>query len=188
MARYVLLVVAQLAFSLTAQVLAPLLSLFTAKGWPSWGAWFWTPDNDPYGDRSDWTSLPVGSYWRRVLWLWRNSGYGFDATVVSVKLLDEDVLITSGYANNLGTGPAHPGAGGTQQRQVWRKCEMVAWEWYRVVPYEVNITLFGVHIQRSLCVRSRFGWKIPIGADGGLDVSKPATLVASFNPCMGFQR
>ena len=174
MARYVLFVIAQLAFSLLAQILAPLLSLFTANGWPSRGAWFWTPDADPYGDRSDWTSLPVGSYWRRVLWLWRNPAYGFDATVLAVPLQPGDSLVTYGYANNLGT-PGHPGASGTQTRKVFRFGTLIAWEWYRVWAYSA-----------SYCLRMRFGWKVPIGPDGGIDTTRPATLVFSFNPFMGF--
>lgn len=175
MLRYTALVVVQLAFGLLARVLAPLLSLFTAKGWPTWGAWFWTPDNDPCGDRSDWTTLPVGSYWRRVFWLWRNPGYGFDASVVAVKLQRGDLLVTTGYANNLGTGPSHPGASGTQRRTVWRDGRVIAWEYYYVKQWRAD-----------MCVRTRTGWKVPIGPDGDIDVTRPATLVFSFNPFMGF--
>jgi hypothetical protein len=174
MARYIALAIVGLLFSLAAQILAPVLSLLTARGWPSWGGWFWTPDNDPYGDRSDWTSLPVGSYWRRVLWLWRNPAYGFDSTVLSVPLQHGDMLITNGHANNIGT-PSNPAGSGIQTRTVLRDGKPLTWEWYGVFAYT-----------SALCIRGRFGWKIPIGADGGIDPTRPATLVCSFNPFMGY--
>lgn len=72
---------------------APVYSLFTADGWPSWGKWFQTYDNPPTGDKR-WIRLhpystPIGLYWRRVTWIWRNPGYGFQK------------LCSVGYGNGL---------------------------------------------------------------------------------------
>lgn len=50
---------------------------------PTWLSWFDTPDNSLYGDDA-WLSRMGHSYWTMVLWLYRNSLYGFKWTVLSL--------------------------------------------------------------------------------------------------------
>ena len=86
--KYIGLAVISFFFTFLAMVLAPVLPLFAdGKGWlPHWLWWFQTDDNNLDGDLNGWTTVPVGSYWRRVLWLWRNPAYGFDFNVLAILL------------------------------------------------------------------------------------------------------
>ncbi len=83
---YVLL---NVAMTLIAYVIAPVLPLFAAQkdGWldnhstwgigprlPNWLNWFMTPDNSLDGDRT-FEQINGRSYWSKVKWLWRNPAY-----------------------------------------------------------------------------------------------------------------
>jgi hypothetical protein len=52
---------------------------------PLWLSWFDTPDNGLEGDENFHSSHP-GNYWSEVLWLYRNSLYGFKWTVLSMPI------------------------------------------------------------------------------------------------------
>ena len=86
----------EIAFTLLALILAPVLPLFardeygfsdnanamrTEPRLPSWLSWFMTPDNSLYGDagwRTEHCPDHWQDYWGMVQWLWRNSAYGFN--------------------------------------------------------------------------------------------------------------
>ena len=86
---YPFYVVLNLAMTLIAYVIAPILPIFTVqKLWwcdnhsyqdvgpvlPTWLNWFMTPDNTLDGDAT-FKSLNAPSYWSKVKWLWRNPAY-----------------------------------------------------------------------------------------------------------------
>ena len=88
---YPFYVVLNLAMTLIAYVIAPILPIFTVqKLWwcdnhsyqavgsvlPTWLNWFMTPDNTLDGDAT-FKSLNAPSYWSKVKWLWRNPAYSF---------------------------------------------------------------------------------------------------------------
>lgn len=77
---YFLLLPASLAMTLLAYVLAPVLPLFSMRGWlvrELW--WFQTPDNSLYGDQGHEERWGFAhSYAQMVAWLFRNPAYGFE--------------------------------------------------------------------------------------------------------------
>lgn len=91
MIRWLIYLAALCAMSLLALVITPILPAFakprlgpTDNGHgqaieprlPHWLAWFDTPDNSLLGD-SAWKATHNGGYFSQVLWLYRNSLYGF---------------------------------------------------------------------------------------------------------------
>jgi hypothetical protein len=88
---YLILVPINLAITLLAVILAPILPLFATEqeGWldnhSRWGlgprlikflSVFMTPDNSLDGDAT-FEKLNPPSYWSKVKWLWRNPAYSF---------------------------------------------------------------------------------------------------------------
>ena len=165
MIRWAALWLLSLGFTLLTMVIAPALPLFaTSAGLlPWWLSWCGTPDNDMDGDRSDWTMLPVGSYWRRVLWLWRNPAYGFEISVTgatiepgvsvwikpgsSVAIKNRDLAIAGSYYVEVGN----------------------YWNWKWICP-----------IGAGRCVMLEFGWKLQPYAQHGAPLSiERAQLVFS---------
>ena len=151
--RWAALFLCDIVMLFVAYPLAPFLSLFTAYGWPKWGAWFWTFDNSPQGDRGFIRSrapftpaeTPFQRYANRVAWLWRNPLYGFQrASAVEYK---QDYVVT--HTGNPDISDKYKIAG-----QYFAECrdstgKLVAFEFYLVKPW-----LFG------RCIRVRIGWKV----------------------------
>ena len=88
---YIILVPLNLAITLLAVLLAPILPLFATsqEGWndnhsqygmgprlPTWLSWFMTPDNSLDGDATFMYLFPP-CWWSQVHWLWRNPAYSF---------------------------------------------------------------------------------------------------------------
>ena len=89
---YLILVPINLALTLLAVIIAPILPIFAKPlmGWcnnhsyeaveprlPIWLNWFMTPDNSLNGDATFQTMFPPGQWWSQVHWLWRNPAYSF---------------------------------------------------------------------------------------------------------------
>jgi len=96
--RYLLYLVTLWTVQFVTWIITPVLPFFKVSylGWsnnnsvqlieprlPRWLSWFQTPDNSLLGD-SNWKSTHTGSYFNMVLWLYRNSLYGFKWTVLSL--------------------------------------------------------------------------------------------------------
>lgn len=86
---YPFFVVLNLAMTVLAYIIAPILPLFATQqvGWcdnhsyqgigprlPNWLTWFQTPDNSLDGDAS-FLAINGYGYWSQVKWLWRNPAY-----------------------------------------------------------------------------------------------------------------
>lgn len=91
MIRYSLYLVAYIIMQIIAWIITPLLPLFTefrygkmnnsefvgiGERLKSWLFWFDTPDNSLDGDERFMKENGSG-YWQKVMWLYRNSLYGF---------------------------------------------------------------------------------------------------------------
>jgi len=89
---YLILVPINLALTLLAVIIAPILPIFAKPlmGWcnnhsyeaveprlPTWLSWFQTPDNSLNGDATFQTMFPPNQWWSQVHWLWRNPAYSF---------------------------------------------------------------------------------------------------------------
>jgi hypothetical protein len=87
-----------------AYIITPLLPLFQQKryGWidngnqteieprlAPWLAWFDTPDNSLWGDKHWRETNNYTGYLAQVMWLYRNSLYGFKWTVLACKVAGE---------------------------------------------------------------------------------------------------
>jgi hypothetical protein len=132
------------AFSLLA---APLVALFAGdNGWlPKWLWWFQTPDN-PVDGEPFWIASHPNRYTRRVGWLWRNAGYGFDWNVLSPKI---PALFTFASRGNPDTGNM-PLVNGWCFRIVTAPSRFLpVWQFYCVRAYSA-----------TRCVRMNFGYKI----------------------------
>lgn len=111
MIRWLLSVLAMLAFGLLNLIVAPILPAFremreglvdNANGvrveprLPTWLSWFDTSDNSIYGD-GGWRTehCPYyATYFGMVRWLWRNGGHNFNYQVLGCKT---GALTTLGY-------------------------------------------------------------------------------------------
>ena len=95
--KWLLYLPASLAFDIVGRLLAPVVVLFADEdGWlPSWLWWWQTPDNSIDGDaghlaRWGTSTAPLATYVRRLAWLWRNCGYGFNVDVIGFHHQDGD--------------------------------------------------------------------------------------------------
>lgn len=103
--RWPLYLLASFVMQIVAWIITPLLPLFARQrfgAWdnaseqrfgyrlPDWLSWFQTPDNALDGDYN-WLKehYPV-SYWSMVLWLYRNSLFGFKWSVLSAPMSRDD--------------------------------------------------------------------------------------------------
>jgi hypothetical protein len=68
---------------------------------PNWLSWFMTPDNSLLGD-NNWKAKTDGKYWSQVMWLYRNSLYGFKWTVLSATIDDQVVFKGNPKVNHRG--------------------------------------------------------------------------------------
>jgi hypothetical protein len=160
--------------------LAPLLSLFTGRGWPKWGGWFWTYDNPPQGDggfqvkRAPYinASSPWQLYVNRVFWLWRNPLYGLQKAFSVRHGSDVIVKLIRFGGSGVDTSDKYRRAG-------WYYAEclddfeyLIAFELYAVIPWS-----------STRCLRLRLGWKIVTDKFERLGF---APLVDTFNPLDGY--
>ena len=173
--KWALLAPVSLFMAVFARLLCPILPLFASEdGWlPSWLWWFQTPFDSLDGDSHSWERHPgtskLQTYWRRVCWLWRNAGYGFDMRVCGVSVNpDSDTIEVDG---NPDIGD-NSGISGKCKWFAYRNDELIAWQWYYVKHYK----LLG---KWAKCVRIGFGWKI--WNDEKLR-SEPAQYWLYFNP------
>ena len=154
--KWALLAPVSLFMAVFARLLCPILPLFAnEEGYlPSWLWWFQTPFDSLDGDSDSRERHPgkgkLATYWRRVCWLWRNAGYGFDMRVCGIEVKpDTDNIMIEGDPD-IGDDPhQHEG---TCTWIAYRKGKPIAWQWMYIKHYE----LLGIH----KCVRIGFGWKI----------------------------
>jgi hypothetical protein len=152
-------------------VAAPVYSLFTASGWPSWGVWFQTYDNPPEGDARHIRTYGTG-YYQRVLWLWRNPGYGF-AKMCSIGYgngLVIKIVSASGWRDEISDKYGKAGHYLATCRNI--DGDLIAFELYIVKP-----SLFGK------CLRVRIGWKILTDKFASMGF---APLVNTINPIKSY--
>lgn len=150
-ARWFGSVLLHLPVLLLSVLLAPLLSLATANGWPKWGVWFWTHDNPPQGDpvyRSQRCWFPnVDTGWRgyinRVQWLWRNPVYGLGRKLgVEHSVGEVEVTGNPDISDRRGI----PGSYFATYRVDGK---LQAFEYYAIIPWA-----------QHRCLRIKLGWKI----------------------------
>ena len=153
--RWLCYLPASLAFDVFGRLLTPIVVLFADKdGWlPSLLWWWQTPDNSIDGDaghlaRWGTSTAPLAAYVRRVAWLWRNCGYGFNIDVIGFKHQAGDVKQVYGDPTIGDTS----GISGGCRWKVFRDGKPVCWQFYYVKHYRI----FGVW----KCVRIGAGWKI----------------------------
>jgi len=134
---YLLLLPASLAMTLLAYVLAPVLPLFSMRGWLVKGlGWFQTPDNSLYGDEGHEKRWGYAhSYWQMVAWLFRNPAYGFEWDGPLAALIKEtDVPLTKG---NPWVKNRHNAVAG------WYFCRVGDyWNFKAVIPGVVGVAAF----------------------------------------------
>lgn len=107
---------------------------------PRWLDWWQTQDNDLDGDlghMARWKGYPV--FVQRVAWIWRNNGYGFNATVLKAKTRGPVTVKGDPAVSNR---PLREGL-------VIRTTPEGYWQLYFVRAYTDR-----------LCVRINLGWKI----------------------------
>ena len=124
---------------------------------PNWLFWFTTHDNLKLQD-DGWIkesrpflneSNRFKRYINRCFWLWRNSLYGFNHSVLSLESgIGVEKLITKGD-DNVGNGPA--GHSGLVRRYLYRNGDLIAFQWYYVKQLK--------HLPRK-CIRINLGWKL----------------------------
>jgi hypothetical protein len=134
--------------------IAPVYSLFTAKGWPTWGKWLITPDNVSCGDRQYMREgapfVGIGhkgikSWINRTFWLYRNPLVGFAVDVLGYKRSDDDRMIAVG---NPRVGDKRK-VEGLFSQYVYRDGKLVAFQHYYIK-----------RLAKDKCFRARIGWKL----------------------------
>jgi hypothetical protein len=171
LARWVILAAVSLVLTAATVLSAPILVLLAddAGNLPRWLSWLQTSDATLDGDQY-WRDPAAHStinrlprYLRRLIWLWRNPGGGFDEHIAGVTV---DRTMPRRVRGNPMTSnqPFTPG---------WC-CARIgsAWMLYVVLP-----TLPG------RCLRLYAGWKL-MGAIHEPDKPDRAPLVLTFNPIM----
>ena len=153
--KWLLYLPASLIFDVVGRVLTPVVVLFADEsGWlPQWLSWFQTPDNSIDGDAGHFerwgdSDKPLRRFVRRVAWLWRNCGYGFNISIIGFKPQSGDVKQVFGDPTVGDTS----GVSGVCRWTVYRDGKAVAFQYYRVRHYRI----FGVW----KCVRIGAGWKV----------------------------
>lgn len=149
--------------------LAPIAVLFQKDGWlPRRLWWLQTPDYSLDGDEG-WKEKHPGmpTYLKRVLWLYRNSMYGFSISVLGAPV-KEGFIYRSWGDEQTGNRPLHNG-------WVFRRVDNwdgpVVWQLYWVQTWN-----------STMCIRVNLGWKLWKNPKAG---DRPQ-LVLSANPCMGY--
>ena len=144
------LVVSLLVNAITYFPLAFILPLFADdKGWlPNWLQWASTHDNNLDGDQSDWTSLPNGSYWRRVFWIWKNPCYAFEQDVLGAEIAGLDVRALVVVQGNVNIKNRDNGVAGEY------RCTIGAWWNHK------KIVDLGIVLGQRRCWMLETGWKL----------------------------
>ena len=176
MVRYILTLIADQSFTLLCYILNPLVVLFADKdgNLPVYLKYFGTHDNTLDGDEGwrsklpwlDWQNNKLHRYVKRVLWLYRNTGYGFSYYVSGYDLDASTVVVSGDPTIRNRPYPAQSGwcfAYDKSKPILWR-----GWMLYVVYGYG------------SRCVRLYLGWKF-MGFTSGRKM-----LAFHFNPFMGY--
>jgi len=153
--KYICLVLISLIADILNYFLAPIVVLFASQeGWlPRWFSWFQTPDNSLDGDNG-WQlenrpfkveDSSFKKYINRVAWLYRNSVYGFAISVLGIKILPTDRILTVGNPKVSN----RPLVEGLVKRYLYRDSKVIAFQWYYVISWSP-----------TRCVRLNFGWKL----------------------------
>lgn len=158
--RWLALLVADLAVFALAWLLAPVLPAFALRDkdhLPRWLSWFDTPDNPLDGDLGYvMLHAPYKGYivtgWRqyinRVVWLWRNPGYGFSYSVLGAQINSQPLVVSGdpyiSDSPNLTIGRTRGLSGHVLLRSG------TYFEYYRVKQYGDS----------GRCFRLRLGWKM----------------------------
>lgn len=156
--RWLTLLVADIAMFLIAWLLAPILPAFAIgkDRLPRWLAWLDTPDNPLDGDggyllmHAPFPGLQAGvkQYINRVVWLWRNPGYGFSYSVLGAQINSQPLVVSGdpmvSDSPNLTTGRMNGLSGHVLLRS--GDC----FEFYFVRQYGNS----------DKCFRLRVGWKM----------------------------
>lgn len=158
--KWAALLLPSLFMAVFARIIAPILPFFANdEGYlPNWLWWFQTPFDTLDGDRGSWERHPGTGKWdtykRRVFWLWRNAGYGFDMRVCGIKVNpDTDKII---YEGDPDIGD-NTGISGRCDWFAYKDGDMdnlIAFQWYYVKHY----SLFNGKFKK--CIRVGWGWKI----------------------------
>lgn len=158
--RWLILLVADLIVFAVAWLLAPILSAFAIgrDHLPYELSYFDTPDNPLDGDIGYvMLHAPFKGYgvtgWRRyinrVVWLWRNPGYGFSYAVLGHKVTSQPLVVSGdplvSDSVNLTVGRMHGLSGHVLVREGGG-----AFEFYLVQQYG----------KTGRCFRLRMGWKL----------------------------
>jgi hypothetical protein len=170
---FVLVIINMILKYFIAYLLTPIIVLFAKQdcNLPNWLFWFMTHDNTLDGD-SGWKtesrpylneSNRYKRYVNRCYWLWRNSLYGFDHSVLGIKYQSGDSVQVIGD-NNISNGP--PGVSGTVKRYLHRDGKVIAWQWYYIRQYKK---------WPNKCIRVNLGNKLW----GDISVGNVAHIAAS---------
>jgi len=143
---------------LIAWPLTPIIVLFAKKdGWlPWWLNYFNTVDSNLDGD-AGWIneSRPFKNntwfyrYFNRCRWLWRNSLYGFNESVLAVRFDINKQWYSCQGSETIGNGPG--GHSGTVKRRLHFSGNTIAWQWYTIRRLK--------HFPNK-CIRINLGWKL----------------------------
>lgn len=135
--------------------LTPIICLFvkTDNSLPYWLYWFTTPDN-PYLKDIGWITesrpfLNENNIFKRYInncfWLWRNSLYGLNESLFSVKFRNGIIKVVGD--DNVSNGPG--GKPGLVKRYYYDNNKLIAWQWYYIKK-----------ISSKKCLRINLGWKL----------------------------
>lgn len=169
MLKWTALATSGLLVTTVAVVLAPIIALFRQADdrLPGWLSWFQQPDTPCCGDAAFHTNQiawTTNKYLWTVFWQWRNPAYGFDATVLGVKI-PNNFTYTSCGDELVSNSPLHNG-------YVFRKIlvdNKTYWQFYFVHGWTT-----------TKCLRVNLGWKLW----GDLPPGHTRSLVISANPCI----
>ncbi len=141
---------------LVAFPLTPIIVLFAQDDGhlPSWLYYFDTPDNTIDGDNG-WKNetRPIKNennrfkrYINRVFWLWRNSLYGFNRSILAVQYRPGDYITWKGdrYVTN-----APNGCEGWVFKKLWHDFDVIAWQYYYIKK-----------VSEKKCLRILLGYKL----------------------------
>jgi hypothetical protein len=155
MIRYFVCLSIYLVAYLLNLVVAPIYSLFTANGWPTWGYWLQTPDNLPVGDRQymrEGAWFPglchsgIKAWVNRSWWItFRNVLLGMAVSLLGFMPKEGDTIVATGD-KNVGDKRKVPGV---YTQKVYRDGKVVAFQIYCI--YRWN---------DGYCFRARIGWKL----------------------------
>lgn len=152
MLKYIIYLIIYILLQIITYIITPILPLFAVSrlGWsdnhntlrveprlPLWLSWFDTPDNSLWGDSAFMLSHEE-TYLSKVIWLYRNSLYGFKWTVMGARIVSDRVFDGNPQVNY--KGPIY----GTLRVSCGKY-----WQWKKVTPSKVF---------KGRCWVLNFGW------------------------------